>query len=499
MSFNVMDFMSAAHAVGVGDPATFAVAPDVMAKRLLDAAKRHARFLEDHFSSVGHREMLEHVAKSAGFSNWHAFQTLTTDILERYTPGQYGVRPTEPGSLFEPFVPALPLLIRVAPDLSPNSEQLAGMQSITQRLSDSLGSALAVKNVLAKLNGSDTWALLLARKPENSTKPLYEFCFDGDHGVFWWTPACAALVEQMDRLWQRYSDRPSSEKKRARRYIENIVAKRPDFLEGWLALATIEELDGRDEIVGSIYEAAIQKADALIPSEFKGTVSWLDIENRFFHRLLYGYMRWNIRHAQFVTATKLARRQLKLNPEDNLGVRIDLPLLFAVVGKTSSSIAAMRKLTRPDAILDGHVLLIMSLCHLLNGDTQKGQRLFLNALFELPALRPLLSEQRIPDMHDADWRWHRGVIPDFDTLWFHFETAIIWRPDALVEPMLTRILRHPEVEKAELQSASLFDRTKTARKDENTPRLTMGTWKKQNQDLALDLVGRFGVQWLTDY
>ena len=497
MSFNAMDFMSAASAVGVGDPALFVVAPDIMVQRLLDAAKRHARFLEDQFPSIGHRKMLEHVAKAASFPDWHAFQTLTTSILERYGP-PHGSRTNAPGTLFEPFVPALPLLIQVAPDLSPNLKQMEGIESLVQRLSDSLGNppAIKIKNVMAKLNGSDTWDLLLERKAENSTKPLYKFCIDGDRGVFAWTPACADLVEQMDALWQRYSDRPASEKKRARLYIESIVAKRPDFLEGWLALATIEELDGHDEIVGAIYEKAIQRADALIPAEFKGTLSWLDMDNRFYHRLLYGHMRWNIRHAKFTKAVKLARRQLKLNPEDNLGVRIDLPLLLAVEGKTSSAAVAMRRLTNGDESLDGHILLILSLCHLLSGDTTKGQALFLNALFELPALRPLMQEQRIPDMHDISWRWHRGVIPDLETLWFQFETVVIWRPDACVETMFAKILQHPEVQKAELLSASKFAQTRASRPESNTTRLTASAWRQQAQELSLDLAGRLGAQWL---
>lgn len=496
MSFNIMDFMRAASAVGVGGAATFAVAPDVMAERLLDAAKRHARFLEDQFPSIGHRKMLEHVAKAAGFSNWHALQTLTTNILELYGPPPHGSSPSAPGALFEPFVPALPLLIQVAPDLSPNPKQMEGIESLVQRLSDSLGSALAIKNVIAKLNSSDTWDLLLERKPENSTKPLYIFCTVGDRGIFDWTPACAYLVERMDALWQRYSDRPASEKKRARKHIESIVAKRPDFLEGWVALASIEELDGHDEIVGAIYEKAIQRADALIPAEFKGTLSWLDMDNRFYHRLLYGHMRWNMRHAKFAKAVKLARRQLKLNPEDNLGVRIDLPLLLAVEGKTSSAADAMRRLTNRDASLDGHILLILSLCHLLSGDTTKGQALFLNALFDLPALRPLMQEQRIPDMHDKSWRWHRGVIPDMETLWFHFEIVNIWRPDACVETMFAKILQHPEVKKAELLSASIFAQTRASRPESNTTRLTMSAWKQQAQELSLDLADRLGAQWL---
>jgi hypothetical protein len=487
-----MDFMSAARAVGVSGAAFFTVCPDELATRLLDAAKRYARFFEKELPYVGHRLMLEHIAKVCGFPNWHAFQTLCSKMTTDYAPPERGSRPHAPASLFEPLVPALPLLTYIDEDLPPDPEQRHGLESFGARLTEVLAlPATAVMDVLAKMQDADHWRQLLERVPANSSSPLY--VFDPECGRFTWSPACDALVQEMDALWQHYSDRPKKEQQRARRFIADIVQKRPDFMEGWLALGTIEELDGREDLVGPIFASAIKSADALIPPGFRGEISWAETDNRPYHRLLYNQMRWCIRHAELSAAIKLARRQLKLNPHDNLGVRIDLPLLLSVSKRYDSAAVAMRRLTKPGAFLDGHVLLVLSFCHLLAGDFPEGHRLFLRALFELPALRPLLVEQTLPDMHDD--RWHRGVIPDFDTLWFHCEVVNMWRPDAHIESIYLTMLRHPEVKKAEQDAADLHRTSLAALRSTTWPRPTMEPWRNGATQLANELVARFGGQW----
>lgn len=81
MSNMMTDFMNpASPLLGVGMAAHYTVAPDVFAFRLLDTAKRHARFLEDIFPEIGHRKMLESIAVACKFPNWHAFQSLLKNV-----------------------------------------------------------------------------------------------------------------------------------------------------------------------------------------------------------------------------------------------------------------------------------------------------------------------------------------------------------------------------------------------------------------------------------
>jgi hypothetical protein len=419
--------------------------------------------------------MLEHIAKACGFSNWHAFQTLCSRVAADYAPPQFGSRPNAAPSVLEPFAPALPLLIRIGQDLPPDREERHGLESLGTRLAAVLAlTEAAVMDILAKLHGADHWRQLLDRVPANSASPLY--VFDIQWGCFTWSPACAALVEEMDALWQRYGERPKKEKQRARRFITEIVQKRPDFMEGWLAMGTIEELDGNDDLVGPIFDAAIKSAEALIPSGFDGEISWGEMDNRPYHRLLYNYMCWCIRHAELATAVTLAHRQLKLNPSDNLGVRIHLPLYLAVQGKHSAAKTALKRITTPDFLQDAHTLVIQSLCHLLAGDQASGKELFLRALFEMPALRPLLLDQTIPAPQDR--QWYRTVIPDLESLWFDLETAFILRPNAAIEDCYRTLLNDLRVKAAEQEADRLFNESREGKG------MSIDEWGKEMKLLA---------------
>jgi len=211
---------------------------------------------------------------------------------------------------------------------------------------------------LAMLQGADSWEVLTKRKPEESKKPLYTFHYDRHRGTFEWSDACVVLVEKMDSMWQNYEDIPQENQELAAELITNKVAKRPDFLEGCLALATIQKIEGRLEKARESYREGIKRAEALIPKEYKGPIDWLYTENRFYHRLLYNYMLWCAEYGKIVSAIKLARKQLRLNPGDNLGVHISLPIMLAADGQHASAERAMRRLLHPDHGRDGHVLLV---------------------------------------------------------------------------------------------------------------------------------------------
>lgn len=213
------EFMSAAHGVGIESSlsALFLIAPDQLGIRLLDAAKRLARLLKDAAPDLGHRKRLEVVAQGAGFPNWHAFQALCQHFTEHYAPPDHGNRKRAATEVFTPFITALPLLVSVAPDTTPTPEQITGLENLGRRLAVALGQPLPnVLDILAKLNGADTWRILCERKPEDSDAPLYVFSADQGQGEFRWSPACAALVEEMDGLWQGYGDLSKTAQAKAR-------------------------------------------------------------------------------------------------------------------------------------------------------------------------------------------------------------------------------------------------------------------------------------------
>ena len=423
----------------------------------LDAAKRHARLLEVRFPDVGHRKMLEAVAKAAGFPNWHAFQTVATRLIEDYQVPEYGSRQDAPESVLAPLIPALPLLIEVKRDLAPTETQRNGLEKIGERLAGEIGAPVqAVMDVLAHLQDADSWSKLNSRRPEQSLEPLYAFRLmeEGD-GLFEWSVACAALVDRLDQAWQGYSDWPKREQRKAEKIVLEMVTSRPDFLEGQLALATMNEENSRENAALAVFEKAIERAEDLIPEGFKGKISWGYTENRFYHRLLFNYMRLCVKMGQLPKAIKMARRQLRLNPNDNLGVRFDLPVYLAASGKHDSAAVALRAFNKKDAQKGAQEFMVMSLCRLAAGSIQDGAELFLRALFDLPMLRPILLDNKVPDYHsDGDWEWHRGVIPDIESMWFEILAMTLPSPELTV--LYTQILRTQEVTDAEKRMAATF-------------------------------------------
>lgn len=453
MAFSRLDFLLAARGVGVHDGPLFAVCPYILSARLQEAAKRHARFLEKEFPHVGHRQMLEFVAKAAGFPHWHAFHSQLETIFTEFSPPESGSAKRADDTLFERFVPALPLLVSVQTEIAPSAQQLEGLKKLMGRLLSDLGDKAKIADTLAKLNGADTWDQLIHRRPESSSRPLYSFEVD-DHGngKFVWSAACSQLVEEQDALFQQYEERTKSERLRARDHVARVLLKRPDFFEGWLASGSMYESDGEALAAGLAYEEGVKEGTSLIPRGFKGKISWNEFNNRPYHRLLFNLMRWDAVHGDFDSAARLARRQLRQNPDDDLELCIDLPLYLAIPGNRTGALSSFRKLLKidrtPNPVLlgkraDAKFLVSLALCSFMLGDIKGGQVFFLRALFDTPALRPIILESRIPEMYDK--RWYRSYIPDVDSIWFYLELARLWRPNVRSVERMEAILKSPEV------------------------------------------------------
>lgn len=479
-----IEFMLAAQKVGVDNylSSLFLVAPSQLGQRMLEAAKRLARFLKYAEPTLGHRKKLEVVAQSAGFPNWHAFHALCQNLIDDYAEPGSGRR----GVAFAPFVPALPLLIIIGDETPPLPEETTGLESLGGRLAIALGQPVPkMLDVLAKFHGADTWRVLCDRKPEDSTGPLYVFRANQESGQFHWSPACTAMVEGMDELWQDYDRLSKPKQTKARQYVAQLVRKRPDFLEGRLALATMTSLDGAPEKEGPILAQAIKDADRLIPPKFDGEICWGHLSNRFYHRLLFAHMRWCATFGSMEEAIALAQRQLRLNHSDNLGVRISLPAFLAASGDHDAAKVALRRISDPEVAQDGHILLVRSLCHLLAGEMEEGKELFLRALFKFPALRPLILEHEAPDVYGQSKKWLRGCLPDLEMVWFDYCTACNDNEEH-TEEVFVRILLNPAVIAVEEELASLYVRARASPSNGSRPH-PIQQWADAVEQAAISL------------
>ncbi len=451
------DLIQQAHDVGVGrEWCLWAVAPEILGSRILDAAKRAARFIGKVSPGISHSACLEAVAHGARMPNWHTLQSLSQALVDDFDPDRHWPRPNGARDRAAALAATFPMLARTGAGCPPTAQEENGMRVFAVHLASagSLSSADAL-NVIARMNGSDTWGELIQRRPQDSSEPLYGFRDEApDHGRFVWSDACGDLVEEQDEMYQDYSGRSAQERSRCRTWIDQITAQRPDFLEGLLAKADILSYSAASpRTSGRVYADAISKAEALIPAGYRGGVSWLYVENRFYHRLLYGYMEWNIFHGSKTRAVDLASKQLRLNPGDNLGLRYILPLLLLAAGRPSAASKSLAAL-QDDYATDASAPFVRSLVFYAAGQRQEALKELLHALFVFPAIRNVLAFKGPGPFPRADPRTERMVIPDIGAI--NLQLAVVSRCTPSAESAFTSWIGDSMVIQAEKELEILF-------------------------------------------
>jgi hypothetical protein len=447
-----------ARSLGVGTPlCLWTVAPETLGKLVLDCAKRYAGELKQSVGGMSHSKALEAVANSCQFPNWHALQKVAAQLASDFDPELHWPRPEGGEERVVALQGTFAMLAFARNECPPEQAQQRGMEMFAERLSRAAGIDLArARDVVARVNQAPDWLTLVSRSPTDSPKPLYSFVVRGhdksQQGVFEWSDACSKLVEIQDQLFQDYRHRNREQQRNCERQIVDTLVRRPDFLEGLLARATIlnfGEYDDRRR-AGAVYKEGIEKAESLMPVEFDGEVSWHQVENRFYHRLLYGYMEWNCYFGSLQRALQLARRQLRRNPSDNLGIRFWLPMLLCANRQYVTAAKAVAKIENTDYI-DGQTSLVQSVCHLLNGQHAEALRAFLRGLFAWPELRFVIEAD--PDSF-GNSEFTRTVIPDTESVWNQYANVCARIP--YMEVWFSSVLNVREVGLAEESLANLF-------------------------------------------
>ncbi|WP_157657714.1 tetratricopeptide repeat protein [Burkholderia ubonensis] len=375
-------------------------------EKLVDDLTAHLKVAAKYISSgtgVTRTRAFEALARATGFSSWHhltAHLSLGKSNKDALT-----------AQWFEALVPVLPVYAGVERDLPPNEECRELLEGLWHNVAQELQVEpdTILNTVGAQMLGERSWKALLARTPLKSAEPFYTFevqDYDGS-GSFECSRACSALIAELDERYQGYETSSAAEQNKARRWVESVLARRPDFLEAGLALAQMKA-DANEVDAATVLDHYLARAEELIPRDYKGSLSWYSLENRFYHRMLYLRMSLYHRAEDMASAVKVARKMLRLNPSDNLGVRYQLPLMLLTEGDYPAAERACKKLAKEP---DRQVAAIRAFVHFATGDIPGFRSQLLTALFTWPALRVFFqnSTEGIP----ADEEGHRGVVPDY--------------------------------------------------------------------------------------
>jgi len=399
----------------------------LLGERIKLAAKCLGRAAE-----IQHSKALEAVAQAVRFPSWHQ---LSNHLGMATVAGDDG---RLPASWPDALSGALLLLADAQREIAMPEPQLQAYERFAQTLAMLTDTSAqdVLDDVCAALCACKNWAEVRARNPLKATSALYAFVVDdlstgGEEegtgaplgGYFDESRACSALIEELDEQWQGYGGFTKPKKRQARIWVEKALAAQPGFLEAGLALASMQHDAGESEAAATL-ERFIKQAEALIPDGFKGPVPWVQVSNRFYHRMLWLRMQLHYEVDDLKGAARLARKQLKLNPGDNLGVRFVLPLLLLQQGDYVAAKRATKGLQGEQGMSAGA---IRAFCEFAVGNTVAFRRELAEALISLPWLRVFLMNQRAP-LPDGDDGF-RSIRPDMELFTEFVWPAVVKVPD----------------------------------------------------------------------
>ena len=404
-------FDRATEALGLGIEAFwFNQCPAEQASRLSNRIKMSAKLLAKT-AELQHSKALEAMAQALRFPSWH-------HLAAHLTRGQGCVPGQLPAGWLDGLSSAAVLLVQAQDDVSLPAAQLDAFEhlgDILAMLTDA-PKQVVLDGVSAALCGGRSWREVRSRGPLTATEPLYRFVVPGEDfagevgGYFEESPACGQLIEQLDEQWQGYDGFSRPQKRKARAWVEAALGAQPGFLEGGLALASMQQ-DARDSEAMSTANRFVRQAEALIPKGFNQPIVWGHLGNRFYHRLLWLQLKLYHGGGNPVGATKLAKKQLKLNPNDNLGLRHVIPLLLLQQGEAAAARRALKRFSDEPGL---DAAAIRAFVEFADGNQRLFQYELLSALFSWPWLRVFLlgNQNGLPSGDDGI----RAMSPDPDTL-----------------------------------------------------------------------------------
>lgn len=391
-------------------------------------------------SGLQRSKALECMAEALHFPNWHT--------LHSHLDQANALQPkTVPSAWIERLRFGLVLLTDPEPDVALSPAQVLAFEDLAARLSAGAGTPvdIVLDKVCAGFCGATSWAEVKIRSPLRTTAPLYRFEldeFEPGSGRFIESPACSKLIEELDGVFQ--DAQSPTELDRARKWIEKALVQQPGFLEGGLCLARIQYLTGGTNLRPSLttIEHFIKQAESLIPRGYRGKLPWGWISNRFYHRMLWLQMTIYHDAGWMRECLKGARKMLRLNPSDNLGVRHYYPLMLLEVGECEKALKAARFPKEAEC----QQALIRAFCFFAVGNRPAFLQALTTALFEVPILRLFLLDDFDGELPDGD-EGFRGVIPDMETF-----TQFAWPAYQAVpglQQACTDYLSNPLVQQAE--------------------------------------------------
>lgn len=408
-------------------------------------------------ADLGHSQALDAVAQALRFPAWHDL-TKHLSRASSFPPGRL------PPGWLDALSSAVLLTVVPEDDVTVPRAQLEAFERFGETLAmlTDTPKQTVLDGVSARLCGGRAWTEVRRRSPLKAVQPLYGFQvlepnLNGEvDGSFVVSAACRQLGEDLDEQWQGYDGFTKPQKKRARAWVEAALVAQPGFLEGGLALAWMQR-EAKEAEATRTAAQFVRAAEGLLPKGFKGRLPWGHLENRVFHRLLWLQMCLHHDKGATAAAVKVARKMLRLNPADNLGVRYNLPFLQLEQGELAAARRALKLMDDEPGLTAAVARAFVAFA---GDDLVKFRRELATSLFTLPALRCFL--QNDPNALPVGESGYRAVRPDMENF-----AEFAW-PSYNIVPGLREaclaVLAEPAIRRAERELAAYWDSYCAARR-----------------------------------
>lgn len=201
-----------------------------------------------------------------------------------------------------------------------------------------------------------------------------------------------SLQSQLSKAVLHFREGTLNEQFTTIRWIERVLAERPDFLDAYLVLGCCYTDVQQPAKALATLSKGVALATDLIPEGFSGEIPWFYTANRWYLRLLYRTAMCTLFEHSPAEAYSLAQRLLAADPADPLGARYILLVSAAFQGLPLQGLAANMVALQP-TLRDGAGELVTAMCYLVQQRYVEASAHFLSMMQTSPELLAVIRDR----------------------------------------------------------------------------------------------------------
>lgn len=222
---------------------------------------------------------------------------------------------------------------------------------------------------------------------------------------------------------------------KAIKHIETVAKEHPEALEVQAFLISFLIKMGLHEEAARHADVAVPYTESLIPADFTGTISYNELDNRSYLRLLYNSALAYSGAGRAKEGLALLDLALRRDPDDRIGAAVLRPYILLRAGEYQAAADFFSETRHSDAT--GVSYFLAALAHLRLGQHVDAVKVFLEGM----TFNPYLAE-RLAGRNDRSWDYNGGGLATPGHVENYAEDLELWAED---EDFAYWLWNHPDV------------------------------------------------------